>query len=156
MTSSDELRSGLSNTWFNILFIPIFFSCMGSQQRNLEAGCNILSGTMGRLLALIEMGKVLLDQVQYFVMDEADRMLDKGFNPNIEKLINSTGMPPKTERSTLMFSATLSPAVFKFSKIHQKEDLISITMGVSGTICVDVQQEFIKIDKKEWECSRLS
>ena len=74
-----------------------------------------------RLLGLIETGKLLLDQVQYVVMDEADRMLDEGFGPEIEKLMNSTGMPPKTERNTLMFSATYSPAVLELCKKYQKE-----------------------------------
>ena len=76
---------------------------------------------MFRLLGFIEMGKVLLDQVQYVVLDEADRMLDEGFGPDIEKLMNSPGMPPKTERTTLMFSATYTPAVLELCKNYQKE-----------------------------------
>jgi superfamily II DNA/RNA helicase len=76
---------------------------------------------MFRLLRFIETGKVLLDQVQYVVLDEADQMLDDGFGPDIEKLMNSPGMPPKTERTTLMFSYALSSAVIELSKKYQKE-----------------------------------
>ena len=79
---------------------------------------------MFRLLGFIEMGKVLLDQVQYVVLDEADRMLDEGFGPDIEKLINSPGMPPKTERTTLMFSATYTPEVLELCKKYQKEVIL--------------------------------
>ena len=64
---------------------------------------------------------MLLDQVQYVVLDEADQMLDDGFGPDIEKLMNSPGMPPKTERTTLMFSYALSSAVIELSKKYQKE-----------------------------------
>ena len=76
---------------------------------------------MFRILRLVDNGRFLLDQVQYVVMDEADRMLDEGFGPEIEKLMNSTGMPSKTERNTLVFSATYSPAVLELCERFQKE-----------------------------------
>lgn len=50
--------------------------------------------------------QVGLGKVLYLVLDEADRMLDMGFEPDMRKLVNSPGMPPKEERQTLMFSAT--------------------------------------------------
>jgi probable ATP-dependent RNA helicase DDX4 len=122
---------------------------MGNQLRNLEAGCNIIVGTMGRILGYIEIGKLLLDQIQFVVLDEADRMLDEGFGPDIEKLLASPGMPPKAERNTLMFSATYTAPVLELCAKYQKEDFISVTMGVGGTTCVDVKQEFIEIDKEK-------
>lgn len=50
--------------------------------------------------------QVGLSKILYLVLDEADRMLDMGFEPDMRKLVNSPGMPPKEERQTLMFSAT--------------------------------------------------
>ena len=74
---------------------------------------------MFRILRLVDNGRLLLDQVQYVVMDEADELIDEEFE--IEMLMNSAGMPSKTERNTLVFSATYSPAVLELCERFQKE-----------------------------------
>lgn len=82
----------------------------GKQQRNLQDRMvDILVATPGRLLDFCSNGDVHVDQIEVLVIDEADRMLDMGFIPQIRRIIRQT--PPKTHRQTLLFSATFSPDV---------------------------------------------
>ncbi|VDP88572.1 unnamed protein product [Echinostoma caproni] len=77
-----------------------------AQVRELSHGCNILAATPGRLVDMISRGKVSLEHVKYLVLDEADRMLDMGFEPQIRRIVEQHRMPPAGQRQTLMFSAT--------------------------------------------------
>ena len=77
------------------------------QLRKLDRGVDVLIATPGRLLDLFERGKVLLSDVRILVIDEADRMLDMGFIPDVERIV---GLLPKT-RQTLFFSATMPPEI---------------------------------------------
>jgi ATP-dependent RNA helicase RhlB len=73
----------------------------------------VLVATPGRLLDYHRQGEVKLNQVEILVIDEADRMLDMGFVPDVRKIIHCT--PQKSKRQTLLFSATLSPDVLRLS-----------------------------------------
>ena len=77
------------------------------QIRELEAGCDLLVATPGRLLDLIEHDHVSLKEVQCLVLDEADRMLDMGFWPSVRRIVAAC---PK-DRQTLLFSATIPPSI---------------------------------------------
>ncbi len=74
-------------------------------------GCNVLIATPGRLMDFVDKGKVSFEKVKYLVLDEADRMLDMGFLPEIQRITSSAQMPSKGERQTLMFSATFPDEV---------------------------------------------
>lgn len=74
------------------------------QVRDLERGCHLLVATTGRLTDMMERGRVGLDRCRHLVLDEADRMLDMGFEQQIRKIVEM--MPRKGDRQTLMFSAT--------------------------------------------------
>lgn len=84
------------------------------QKRKIEnKQVDILVATPGRLLDYQEQGVLSLSEVEMLVIDEADRMLDMGFIPDMKKIINS--LPNKTKRQTMLFSATLSPDILRLA-----------------------------------------
>ncbi|KAB5572863.1 hypothetical protein DKX38_000057 [Salix brachista] len=74
--------------------------------RELERGVDILVATPGRLVDLLERARVSLQMIKYLALDEADRMLDMGFEPQIRKIVEQMDMPPPGLRQTMLFSAT--------------------------------------------------
>ena len=84
---------------------------MGDQVKALDEGVDVLIATPGRLMDLFERGKILLTGCDLLVIDEADRMLDMGFIPDIEHIC--TKLP--TNRQTLLFSATMPPPIKKLA-----------------------------------------
>jgi superfamily II DNA/RNA helicase len=84
---------------------------MGDQVKALEKGVDVLIATPGRLMDLFERGKILLNGCELLVIDEADRMLDMGFIPDIEHIC--TKLP--SSRQTLLFSATMPPPIKKLA-----------------------------------------
>lgn len=93
---------------------------MGGQANKLKAGVDIVISTPGRLIEHMALGNVILSDVEFVVLDEADRMLDMGFVTDVTKLMQMTA----TTRQTMLFSATTSPAVNELShkilKNHQQ------------------------------------
>ncbi|KAL9237778.1 hypothetical protein vseg_012285 [Gypsophila vaccaria] len=79
---------------------------ISQQLRELERGCDILVATPGRLVDLLERARVSLQMIRYLALDEADRMLDMGFEPQIRKIVEQTDMPRQGVRQTMLFSAT--------------------------------------------------
>ncbi|KAA8518318.1 hypothetical protein F0562_015799 [Nyssa sinensis] len=79
---------------------------INQQLRELERGVDILVATPGRLVDLLERARVSLQMVRYLALDEADRMLDMGFEPQIRKIVEQMDMPPPGLRQTMLFSAT--------------------------------------------------
>ncbi|KAL3379196.1 hypothetical protein AABB24_000086 [Solanum stoloniferum] len=79
---------------------------INQQLRELERGVHILVATPGRLVDLLERARVSLQMIRYLALDEADRMLDMGFEPQIRKIVQQMDMPPPGVRQTMLFSAT--------------------------------------------------
>ena len=90
---------------------------MGDQVAMLNKGVDVLIATPGRLLDLFDRGKMLLTGVEIMVVDEADRMLDMGFIPDIERIFKLT--PPR--RQTLFFSATMPPEITRLTTAFLKD-----------------------------------
>ncbi|KAL4351824.1 hypothetical protein GQ457_06G025250 [Hibiscus cannabinus] len=79
---------------------------INQQLRELERGVDILVATPGRLVDLLERARVSLQAIRYLALDEADRMLDMGFEPQIRKIVEQMDMPNRGVRQTMLFSAT--------------------------------------------------
>ncbi|XP_028998345.1 probable ATP-dependent RNA helicase DDX4 isoform X1 [Betta splendens] len=117
------------------------------QMREISRGCSVLCGTPGRMLDVIGRGKIGLTKLRYLVLDEADRMLDMGFEPDMRRLVGSPGMPPKENRHTLMFSATFPEEIQRLAADFLKTDYLFLAVGVVGGACTDVEQTFLSVTK---------
>merc|ERR1712142_355083 len=121
------------------------------QAAQLGRGCNILVATPGRLMDYVEKGRIGLKNLKYLVLDEADRMLDMGFMPDIQRFVSSPNMTEKGDRQTLMFSATF-PDDIQTAAQEFLNDYLFLTVGLVGGACSDVEQTFYevaKFDKRE-------
>ncbi|XP_037101349.1 probable ATP-dependent RNA helicase DDX4 [Syngnathus acus] len=119
----------------------------GFQLREISKGCNIVCGTPGRLLDVIGRGRIGLTKLRYLVLDEADRMLDMGFEPDMRRLVGSPGMPPKENRQTLLFSATYPEDIQRLAADFLKTDYLFLAVGIVGGACSDVEQTFVQVTK---------
>ncbi|KAM6958363.1 putative ATP-dependent RNA helicase DDX4 [Tautogolabrus adspersus] len=119
----------------------------GHQIRDICRGTNVLCGTPGRLLDVIGRGKIGLTKLRYLVLDEADRMLDMGFEPDMRRLVGSPGMVDKESRQTLMFSATYPEDIQRLAADFLKTDYLFLAVGVVGGACSDVEQTFVQVTK---------
>ncbi|XP_076440930.1 ATP-dependent RNA helicase DDX4-like [Babylonia areolata] len=128
------------------------------QRSRIMKGANLVVGTPGRLLDFIGENTISLEKVQYLILDEADRMLDLGFEPDIRKLVDTMGMPPKSQRQTLMFSATFKEEIQRLASDFLNNYLF-ITVGIVGGACSDVTQTFLEVNqlqKREHLCEILN
>lgn len=114
------------------------------QDKLLDRGVDVLIATPGRLLDHFERGRVLLSDVKLLVIDEADRMLDMGFIPDVEKIVS---LMPKI-RQTLMFSATMPPVIRRLADqflMNPKE----ITVNPPASTAETVSQSLVLVDHKD-------
>jgi ATP-dependent RNA helicase DDX3X len=120
---------------------------IANQMRELERGADLLVATPGRLVDLIERGRIKLDIIQFLVLDEADRMLDMGFEPQIRRIVEQEGMP--CERQTFMFSATFPTEIQRLASDFMR-DYIFLAVGRVGAASKDVTQtiEWVEQDDK--------
>ncbi|KAJ3122097.1 DEAD-box ATP-dependent RNA helicase [Nowakowskiella sp. JEL0407] len=120
----------------------------GDQLRDMERGCQLLVATPGRLSDLIERGRVSLSRVRYLVLDEADRMLDMGFEPQIRAIVEHENMAPPSERQTLMFSATFPRDIQMLARDFLK-DYVFLTVGRVGSTSENITQKVEYVDEDE-------
>ena len=118
---------------------------MGDQVKALEKGVDVLIATPGRLMDLFQRGKILLNGCELLVIDEADRMLDMGFIPDIEEICSKL---PKN-RQTLLFSATMPPPIQKLAAKFLNEPK-RIEVARPATANVNIEQKLVQVstDKK--------
>src|SRR6476661_1504336 len=110
---------------------------IGAQIRDLKRGVQIVVATPGRLIDLIERKAINLEEIKYVVLDEADEMLNMGFQDVIEFILKNT---PQRD-STWLFSATMPPEIRQVSKRYMKEP-VEITVGKKNTANKNVDHQF--------------
>src|SRR5829696_7509377 len=119
---------------------------MGDQVKALDEGVDVLIATPGRLMDLFGRGKILLTGCNLLVIDEADRMLDMGFIPDIEEICTKL---PK-QRQTLLFSATMPPPIQKLAAKFLN-DPKRVEAARPATANVNIEQRIVEVrgDKKK-------
>jgi len=126
---------------------------MGDQVKALEKGVDVLIATPGRLMDLFGRGKILLTGCNLLVIDEADRMLDMGFIPDIEEICTKL---PKN-RQTLLFSATMPPPIKKLAdRFLSEPKSIEVARPASSNLLIE--QKMIRLDarkKRDWLADML-
>jgi ATP-dependent RNA helicase RhlE len=115
----------------------------GPQKRALAKNPRVIIATPGRLVDFLEQRVLSLSSVRILVLDEADRMLDMGFAPQLNKILR---VIPK-ERQTMLFSATIAPEIMGLARQHMKLP-INIEIAPSGTIAEKVVQEVFFIERE--------
>ena len=110
---------------------------IGLQIRDLRRGVQIVVATPGRLIDLIERKAINLEQIRYVVLDEADEMLNMGFQEDIEFILQNT---PKRE-ATWLFSATMPPEIRRVSKKYMKQPF-EVTVGTINTANKNVDHQY--------------
>ena len=113
---------------------------MKPQTLELKAGVEVLVATPGRLLDHIEAKNCVLNQVEYVVLDEADRMLDIGFLPDLQRILSYL---PK-QRQTLLFSATFSPEIRRLAESYLQDPLM-VEVARANATATNVEQHFYSV-----------
>jgi ATP-dependent RNA helicase RhlE len=113
---------------------------MKPQTAELKAGVEVLIATPGRLLDHIEAKNCALHQVEYVVLDEADRMLDIGFLPDLQRILSYL---PK-QRQTLLFSATFSPEIRRLAQSYLQEP-VTVEVAARNATASTVEQHFFSV-----------
>ena len=116
---------------------------MGPQIGSLEHGAHILVGTPGRILDHLDRGRINLDELNTFVLDEADRMLDMGFQDALDAIIEQAPV----KRQTLLFSATFPKEIKSISaRIMQSPELVKVEATHQHST---IEQQFFKLNSTE-------
>lgn len=134
-------------------YVPLRSACFyggigyAAQERALEEGVDIYIGTPGRLLDFRKMGKIPFNQVGVLVIDEADRMFDMGFLPDLREMLSY--MSPKEHRLTFLYSATMSPRVGNLAWEYLKENPGEIAVEPEVVTVGAIQQELYHVSHEE-------
>lgn len=123
----------------------------GDQDAKLTRGVDVLIATPGRMLDHFERGKLLLNGIEVMVVDEADRMLDMGFIPDIERIFKLTPMT----RQTLFFSATMPPEIQRITDTFL-HDPARIAVARQATTAATITQKIIRIPTSNDQLKRMT
>ncbi len=115
---------------------------MAEQREVLNRGVDVLIATPGRLLDMFARGGLLMTQTSLFVIDEADRMLDMGFIPDIEKIV--TLLPP--HKQTLFFSATMAPEIRRLADSFLRQP-VEITVSRPSSVASTIDEKLIIVEE---------
>lgn len=121
---------------------------MGVQFRELEKGADVIVATPGRLVHMMEADRVSLCCIQFLVFDEADRMLDMGFEPQIRQILEDFDMTPNGDRQTSMFSATFPKEIQRLAQDFLT-DYIFLAVGRVGSATENITQKVVYAPESE-------
>lgn len=124
---------------------------MSMQLRQLERGCHILIATPGRLKDLMDRKRISLAQIKNICLDEADRMLDMGFEPQIREIVEGSDMPGKDIRQTVMFSATFPRQIQQLARDFLRHDYAFLEVGRVGSTTELIKQVIKEVYDKNTE-----
>eukprot|EP01129_Flabellula_baltica_P010832 TRINITY_DN462_c0_g1_i2.p1 TRINITY_DN462_c0_g1~~TRINITY_DN462_c0_g1_i2.p1 ORF type:complete len:520 (-),score=156.37 TRINITY_DN462_c0_g1_i2:43-1602(-) len=130
-------------------FLIYFFSHINSLENKLRRGVDIVVGTPGRIIDLMEKGTLNLDYIKYFILDEADEMLNMGFRDDIEKVFERV---PVGKVQTLLYSATIPSWVKNVAKRYLQNDYVIVDLIGSDTnqqTAVGVEHLAIQTDHRQ-------
>jgi ATP-dependent RNA helicase DDX3X len=113
------------------------------QLEALAMGVEILVATPGRLCDFMGRDLVSLSNCRFLVLDEADRMLDMGFEPQIRRIVERADLPPKHQRQTMLFSATFAPAIQQVAREYLREPFAHVEVGKVGESISSISQRLV-------------
>ena len=145
--SFERYSKGQKLTWA-LLIGGVSF---GDQEAKLDRGVDVLIATPGRLLDHFERGKLLMTGVQMMVVDEADRMLDMGFIPDLERIFKLT----PAAKQTLFFSATMPPEITRLTKQFLR-DPTRIEASRPATTAENIAQHIFRVPVTDQAAKRLA
>jgi ATP-dependent RNA helicase DDX3X len=137
----DEARKFASGTKLTGIAAVYGGASQSGQIEQIKKGCEVLIGTPGRLQDFLSRGIFRLDKIEYLVLDEADRMLDMGFEPAIRDICGAYKL--NKERTTMMFSATFAKEIQHLARDFLKKDYIFMSVGRVGSTTTLITQNFI-------------
>ena len=141
----DQALKVLGRTFNLRTAILIGGATVGPQIRALSNHPHIIIATPGRLIDLLNQKKVNLSRVKILVLDEADRMLDMGFEPQIKKIL---AVIPSSQRQTMLFSATMPEKITKLAKKYMRSPL-RVEVAPSGTTVKNIEQEVFIVPRNQ-------
>ncbi|GER38360.1 DEAD-box ATP-dependent RNA helicase [Striga asiatica] len=121
---------------------------IAKQGFKLRQGCEVVIATPGRLLDCLERRYVVLNQCKYVVLDEADRMIDMGFEPQVVGVLDAIPLREDEHRTTYMFSATMPPGVKRLARKYLRNQVV-VNIGTAGKATDLVSQNVIMTRENE-------
>ncbi|VDO97844.1 unnamed protein product [Soboliphyme baturini] len=119
------------------------------QIHKLRLGCQLLVATPGRLNDVIEQGYIGLETCRFLVLDEADRMLDMGFEPQIRQIVEMSGMPSRSHRQTMMFSATFPREIQLLAQDFLVPEYVFLAVGRVGSTSENITQRVAWVEEQD-------
>lgn len=117
------------------------------QRGHIATGLDIVSATPGRLIDYLRQDAIDLSRVQVLVIDEADRMLDMGFIPDVRRII--ARVPSASRRQTLLFSATLSPDILRLAQGWMRPDPVTVEVDPENIVAEGIEERIYAVSSQE-------
>jgi ATP-dependent RNA helicase DDX3X len=121
-----------------------------TQYKHIVNGCDILVATPGRLIDFLKRELIVLNSVKFLVFDEADRMLDMGFEDQLREIVFCSDLPPKEKRTNLMFSATFDKNIREIARMFMNDYyFISKAYDQDNSANENITQQLVYADESD-------